>query len=177
MSKATKGLTLTAALLMPLLLLAPAGCDEPEDCPQGAELTGDELSCECGGETVDALPGDGSICVCDPDEGLVCEMPTPSCELDVAFDGEELPCLCDGDTIEALPGDGSECRCDATEGFVCEQTFSGTECPIDVELNGEELPCACGEETIDALPGDGSACRCDETDGFVCDPMDSSSGS
>ena len=50
-----------------------AACGEEEACPIG-ELTGDELPCDCQGELVDALPGDGSWCECAED-GFHCALP------------------------------------------------------------------------------------------------------
>lgn len=167
-----------------LALAAGLGCpiedEEIEACPQGVELTGDELACRCAGETVDALPGDNSICSCDRDEGLICEAPITSCEFDMAFHGEELPCLCDGELIDALPGDGSDCRCDEAEGFVCEPMVPRCEPMVlscegfDVTCGGAvvvgtgELPCMCNGELIDTMPDECSECWCDEDEGFVC---------
>ena len=56
-----------------LVLEGIAGDDAADlaTCPEG-ELTGDELPCDCQGETVEALPGDGSSCVCD-EAGFHCD--------------------------------------------------------------------------------------------------------
>ena len=61
-------------LLLSALALLAAACAPADPCPMNVELDGDELPCDCQGDEVEALPGDGSICFCE-DEGFTCYDP------------------------------------------------------------------------------------------------------
>lgn len=120
-----------------------------DTCPT-SERTGDELPCSCGGETIDALPGDGSSCYCDK-EGFHCDDPVyetgdtgdsqdtddtgnklANCPIG-QVGSEDLPCDCAGEAVEVMPQDGASCVC-AEDGFFCDGTGGFEDLEISVEL-------------------------------------------
>ncbi len=153
MRPATTFPTLGATLFLGLLLVALPACgDKEEACPTGTELTGDELPCTCNGETVDALPGDGSVCTCDAEGGFTCNEP-------IADTGG-------GDT-----GDGDGGAADTGDGGASDSGVSDTgapvACPEDVVIRDADIPCTCGDDLVDALPGS-AECVC-PSDSHVLD--------
>ena len=157
MRRATTFPTLGATLFLGLLLAALPACgDKEEACPTGTELTGDELPCTCNGETVDALPGDGSVCTCEADGGFTCEQPIEDTGSGDTGSGDGG--AGDGGAADTGSGDTGTGDGGASDSGVSD-TGAPVSCPEDVVLRDADIPCTCGDDLVDALPGS-AECVC-----------------